>query len=352
MAKSAFGRDVVRKYWLLHDLMRELALRRIESVEFAGGNLHRQYVRWDNGGEVWVNRGAEDWAVAGHVLPEYGFYARVPAREGVIEAAIERRDGVIVDWARSPWLYHVNARPVVSDRLPIRVALDSIAWLGERRFRFTLRWDTEGEFPAGYRVFVHFVDSEGKILFQGDHNPPPAAGGGTYLSGAEPVIPVQYAAGQAFEMRVGFYNPNGGARLLPEGADDGTSRLRLGSIVLQGQGATLTGVDWKPFEAPPDPALARLNPDGRTVAFDAVSTDGALRLSPAGDALWLTALPEGRKRFSVRVEWAALPWKLPAPKEIEAFDEHGNARGAASLVLQDGGVTIVADPAVHSYRIR
>ena len=308
MAKSAFGRDVVRKYWLLHDLTRELALRRIDSVGFAGGNLHRQYVRWDNGGEVWVNRGAEDWAVAGHVLPEYGFYARVPAEEDAIEAAIERRGGVIVDWARSPWLYHVNARPVVSDRLPIRVALDSITWLGERRFRFTLRWETEGEFPAGYRVFVHFVDSEGKILFQGDHNPPPAAGGGTYLSAAESVIPAQYAAGQAFETRIGFYNPNGGARLLPEGADDGTSRLRLGSIVLRGQGATLTGVDWRPFEAPPDPALARLNPDGRTVAFDAVSTDGALRLSPAGDALWLTALPEGRKRFSVRVEWAALPW--------------------------------------------
>lgn len=72
------------------------------------------------------------------------------------------------------------------------------------------------------------------------------------------------------------------------------------------------------------------------MAFDAVSTDGALRLSPAGDALWLTALP----------------WKLPAPKEIEAAGEHGNARGTASLVLQDGDVTIVADPAVHSYRIR
>jgi hypothetical protein len=95
-AKPAFGRDVVRKYWLLHDLTRELALRRIESVEFAGGNLHRQYVRWDNGGEVWVNRGA-------------------------------------------------------------------------------------------------------------------------------------------FEMRVGFYNPNGGARLLPEGAADGTSRLRLGSIPAGGR---------------------------------------------------------------------------------------------------------------------
>lgn len=352
MAKSAFGRDVVRKYWLLHDLMRELALRRIENVEFVGGNLHRQYVRWDNGGEVWVNRGPEDWTVAGRVLPEYGFYARAPAKEGVVEAAIERREGVIVDWARSPWLYHVNARPVVSDRLPIRVALDSIAWLGDRRFHFNLRWETEGAFPAGYRVFVHFVDSEGKILFQGDHNAPLSAGAGTYSSGADVAIPAQFTTGQTVEMRIGFYNPGGGARLLPEGPDDGTSRVRLGSIVLQGQGTALTGVDWKPFEAPPDAALARLNPDGRPVSFEGVTTDGALRLSAAGDTLWLTALPEGRKKFAARIHWAGLPWKLPIPREVEAVDEEGNARNTSSVVRQDGDVVVVLDPSVHSYRLR
>ena len=47
MAPAPFGRDVVRKYWLLHGLGRALALKRIEGVEFEGGNLHRQHVRWE-----------------------------------------------------------------------------------------------------------------------------------------------------------------------------------------------------------------------------------------------------------------------------------------------------------------
>ena len=110
MVKAPFGRDVVRKYWLLDNVMRALALRRIRSVEFAAGNLHRQHVTWDNGGEVWVNRGADDWSVAGHSLAQYGFYARIPAGKENAEAAVERLGGAVVEWARSPGMLYVNPR--------------------------------------------------------------------------------------------------------------------------------------------------------------------------------------------------------------------------------------------------
>ena len=112
LVTQPFGRDVVRKYWLLHDLMRALALKRIDGVEYAGGNLHRQLVRWEGGSEVWVNRGSSEWNVAGHVLPEYGYYARVQDRGTTVESAVERLGGVIVEWSRSPSLWYVNARPV------------------------------------------------------------------------------------------------------------------------------------------------------------------------------------------------------------------------------------------------
>ena len=59
MVPQAFNRDVVRVYWLLNDAMKALALDRIDAVEFAGDNIHRQHVKWERGGEVWVNRGAE-----------------------------------------------------------------------------------------------------------------------------------------------------------------------------------------------------------------------------------------------------------------------------------------------------
>jgi hypothetical protein len=98
MVADAFSRDVVRKYWLLQPLMRALALRRIETMEFDGGDIHRQHVRWDNGAEVWVNRGKTEWTVEGHRLPEFGFYAR----SGEVEAAIETRGAARVEWSRSP----------------------------------------------------------------------------------------------------------------------------------------------------------------------------------------------------------------------------------------------------------
>jgi hypothetical protein len=106
MAAQPFSRDVVRKYWLLHDAMRALALRKIEAVEFAGDDIHRQHVRWDSGAEVWVNRGASDWEAAGRVLPQYGFYVRA----GKVEAAVEKRNGRVVEWSRSPEAVYEDGR--------------------------------------------------------------------------------------------------------------------------------------------------------------------------------------------------------------------------------------------------
>ena len=116
MVRHPFGRDVVSKHWLLNDLAHALALRRIDGVQFVDGNIHRQIVRWDSGGEVAVNRDSGDWQLGGRVLPQYGFYARVPAGAGTVQAAIEKRDGVIVEWSESPSLVYVNARPVILDR--------------------------------------------------------------------------------------------------------------------------------------------------------------------------------------------------------------------------------------------
>ncbi|MBI4877552.1 MAG: hypothetical protein HY822_23220, partial [Acidobacteria bacterium] len=52
MVSAPFSPGVVRKYWLLHGLMRALALKRIEGFAFAAGDLHRQQVAWSGGGTV------------------------------------------------------------------------------------------------------------------------------------------------------------------------------------------------------------------------------------------------------------------------------------------------------------
>ena len=141
MVAHAFSRSVVRKYWLLDDVMRGLALRRIDAVRFADGDIHRQEVRWDNGAEVYVNRGASDWSVNGRLLPQYGFHALLPAGGGTVEAAIESRNGRRLEWARSARMLYFNARATArQEEMTLGAVTSSGAFrleTGEEEWRLT-----------------------------------------------------------------------------------------------------------------------------------------------------------------------------------------------------------------------
>jgi hypothetical protein len=122
MAPEAFSADVVRKYWLTHDLMRALALRRMESVEFEEGDIQRQKVVWENGvGSVWVNRNASsEWSCAGHRLPPFGFYANVRDSAGSpVEVCMERWGEDIVEWSRSAEAVYFRARSSLRECNPV-----------------------------------------------------------------------------------------------------------------------------------------------------------------------------------------------------------------------------------------
>ena len=108
MVSTPVSRSAVRKYWLLQDVMRKIALKPVTGVAFVDGDIHRQLITYRGGEAFFVNRGDADWEVSGHVLPQYGFFAGA----GVVEAAVEKRDGIIVDWCSSPSSLYVNARRV------------------------------------------------------------------------------------------------------------------------------------------------------------------------------------------------------------------------------------------------
>jgi len=108
MVSTPMSRAAVRKYWLLQDLMRAIALKRVLSVGFADGDIHRQVITYEGGAKVFVNRGDTDWKVSTHILPQYGFLARA----GDIEVAVEKRDRIVVDRCSSRSGLYVNARKV------------------------------------------------------------------------------------------------------------------------------------------------------------------------------------------------------------------------------------------------
>ncbi|HIJ52374.1 MAG TPA: hypothetical protein HPP66_04380 [Planctomycetes bacterium] len=104
--RGGFGRGAVRKYWLAQDFIRSIALDQIEDVQFVGGDIQRQLIRWKSGAKVYVNRGRKDWQVAGKNLPQYGYFAK----NGLLESSIEKIQGIIVEQSRAPALSYFNAR--------------------------------------------------------------------------------------------------------------------------------------------------------------------------------------------------------------------------------------------------
>ncbi len=137
--RRAFGRGAVRKYWLAQDFIRSIALDNIETVEFVGGDIHRQLIKWKSGAQVYVNRGDKDWKVVGKQLPQYGYFAK----NGQIESSIERVpaprgpiNGIIVEQSRGPSRCYFNARGF---RNVNKVSIDFGPVVTEGAFRYELK---------------------------------------------------------------------------------------------------------------------------------------------------------------------------------------------------------------------
>ena len=354
MVSEPFGRNVVRKYWLLQALMRALALRRIEAVQYVGGDLHRQHVRWSGRAEVWVNRGQSDWPVGEATLPPYGFLAKAPTQAGLVQAAIQRRDGLVVESASWPEGLYVNGRQVVDEALPIRLSVLGARLAEGRRLELSLQWQADAPLPAGWTPFLHFCDPEGEIVFQVSHQPGrfETAQQGTIAASAMGHVPETLSAGQTFELRAGIYHAQHGRRLALAGADDGGRRIRLGTIRLEGEGDRLAGVAWAPHKPEPDPWLARQNPHNKPVDFGAVTTAGGFCLTRQDDRLVVTPLPgtPGGKAC-VRIVWAALPWRLGEPVEVESLAEDGRVLARQPVRRQAGAIVLDCSPEVFGYRL-
>jgi hypothetical protein len=366
MVSEPFGRDVVRKHWLLNDLMHALALRTIEAVEYVGDDLHRQHVRWSGGGEVWVNRGDSDWAIAGQgpVLPPYGFLARVPTGSGssTVEASITRRAGLIVEEARSNDQLYVNGRLLLDG--PARIRPVVVAFQGTNMqgggggFDLSLEWRADDPIPPAFRPFLHFCDEAGKIVFQARHDPATFEGerSGLIRATVKGQVPAGVEPGTTFELRAGLYNPEGGPRLALSGPSDAESRIRLGRLRVEANGSLAWTPHPAPADAETDPALSRQNPGGTPIDFGPLTTAGGVRLTRDGRALVITPLPGARernRRFEVTVRPSALPWPvaLAEPTQVEAVADDGKVLTRTPARRQGETVSVTCEPGVFQYRL-
>jgi len=315
--RPALGRGAVRKYWLAQDFIRSIATDTIEDLQFVDGDIHRQLVTWKSGAKVYVNRGTSDWCIAGKHLPQYGYYAS----NGPIESSIERIDGVIVEQSRSTSGFYVNSRTAApGSELPIRPTAESLEYLGGRRFKLVLAWDARRPAPKDLSVFVHYssdkAERQDKIAFQGGGKPALGTSKwtGRVRTGTDHTVgvPDQYGPGE-YEITVGLWDPATGRRYPLMGTDDGTTRYRLGKLIVEGSGRNVTGIRLEKYE-PSTPPAPRWNIAGVPIDFGPVRTDGALRCQYKDGHVVITPLPDS-KPFTVRLSAASLP-----PTTVESVD--------------------------------
>ncbi len=379
MVSEPFGPQVVRKYWLLAELSRTLALVPMSEVTFAKqqsgkDDIHRQIVRYENGATVWVNRSRHDWAVNGRTLPPFGFYAVVKSSGKAksfsqsndepkqLEAAIERLpttdgDSVIAEWTLSDRFAYCNARtkPLFGwTRIWLRSA--KVRWLGDRRFELTLHWYAEEPTDESYLIFVHFTHPNSRrgeqIAFQGDHTPPVPTNQwqGEVETRTVVTVPKEWGADR-YGIRIGLWHPTLQRRLRLAGDLDETMRLKVGELVLEGTGEAVTGaqVVLNPKLSELPAWLKRWNTQGKAVNFGFAITDGAFRFDR--QTLTLIPLPD-HPPFNVTLRLVKLAPKVKRITQVEAIDENGKVIGAVPFTQHNGEVTFRTQPKAFAYRLR
>ncbi|MFN4180520.1 MAG: hypothetical protein ACK4I8_09420, partial [Armatimonadota bacterium] len=368
MVSEPFGAQVVRKYWLLAELGRALALAQMSSVEFANGDIHRQVVRWQLAprpssrvpsiATIWVNRSDSDWNIGERTLPSFGFYAQA----GEVQAAIEKLptvDGssVIAEWSFSDRFAYCNARTkVLFGWTPIQLVSAEVRWLGNRRFELTLRWQAKKPTDEPHHIFVHFTNPKSQrgeqIAFQGDHAPdvPTIKWQGEIVTKTVVTVPEGWGADR-YGVRVGLWNPKSGYRLRLMGDVDDTLRIIVGDLVLEGEGKNITNarLELNPKMSKMPEWLKRWNTQGKLVDFGFAVTDGAFRFDRK--TLTLIPLPE-HEPFTVTLHLDRLLGKVANIVGVEALDEDGKVIGNISFTQRNSEVTFKTQVGIFAYRLR
>jgi hypothetical protein len=119
--------------------------------------------------------------------------------------------------------------------------------------------------PAGYRAFVHFLDSHKVVLFTDDHVPTPAPesweAGKTYSYSRTVFVPIYPYVGDA-QVVIGLYPAQGrGERIMLKGEDYGLRAFKVATIELLPQTENIFLVykdGWhNPEPHPENPAIER-----------------------------------------------------------------------------------------------
>lgn len=350
MSDGPFNRRAVMTYWLLHNISNKLAHSEMLSHQFAGDDIHRQVVNFQNA-TVNVNRGKADWQADGLTLPQYGFIAKA----GEVSASIARRGGQITGFAQAPGVLFADARPVGGDGGAVRPRVLGVTNEG-RKIRLRLAFDILRPVDTTYRPFLHFSNPKGEggenISFQGGgaFDSQKLATPGTVEAAFEATLPETITAPDQFAIRPGFWNPEGGGRLDLAGPKD-NGRARAGTLKVEFQNGQPV-VSFVPEAADPEATEreARLNTTSKMIDFGPVVTNGAFRLQHAGADWILTPLPDSQP-FDFILKLKELGAKSTNISAVTSIDMNGNPFSSAKIHRADQNVLSFRTNGAFAYKI-
>lgn len=348
-------RGAVRKYWLAQDWIRSVALDEMASVEFADDDIHRSTVRWQSGAVAHVNRSDQDWEVAGHRLPPFGFFAQ----NGVITSAVHRMGDQIVEQSQWDGGFYVNGRGFVPDQpLPIRVKADRVEYLGDRRFRLICQWDAQHPAPKDLAVFMHFFQPQVSRLklvgFYGGGgfpDPPTSRWQGKIMTGKTwtMTLPDDCPPGR-YDILVGLYDPERrGQRYRLLGREDPERRYHIGTLVVEGRGSQVTGIRLERNDEL-DPLWRRLLANQEPTDFGLAVTRGAFRCQVEPDHLVITPLPN-EPPVSVTLRLDKITGSACTVATLVALDERGQSLGPVAFHQQGNELQFETRQGPFAYQI-
>lgn len=362
-------RGTVRKYWLLQNLARSLALAELTDFEFVDNDIHRQKITWSTGDVVYVNRGVDDWTLDAEVpdcfpapitLPRFGFWT--VGADGKSYGGVVRTGEQIAELRVDGDSFFVNGRQKVSHQVvPIRPTYENVRILDRNSLEGDLVWDALQPTDKPYTPFLHLErpqtwwndKPELHVLpLQAPNKPSDTwRGREAKLFGDKVTVqlPEDLPAGY-YNLLCGLYDTKTGRRLQLLGSGTSDSRYRLGSVIVDVSDGKRK-IIFEPVEMQSDVDL-RLVANRKPTDFGVCETLGAFRLETLQDsdqATVVTPLPE-EPPFTVVLKTSA--FKNGGVFDVIERDRSGKELNRSSVNAENGTVTVDVDSAkAFSYKL-
>lgn len=350
----SWGHGMIRKAWLMQPVAEELAEFTVKRVSRLEDDPLRMRCLWGESGLLWINASDEGWRVSGREVAPGGFLLR----SGDTSASIELRDGVYCEQSSSPSGWYVNARPRHWSALRIQPSLVR-ASIADSQALITLGWNCEETFPPETEFLLQVHDAEDPEVVLNKQILKPSEPTSTWIGQKQVEVPMDLTAMPNVRAEISLVArlPNGRPlKMLAEPLNEGRYAhfaAHLGQVSLgfdgDGQLAGIEAIPTDPKTLAPIVAN-QINTSLRPVDFGWTKTNGAFRLTRAGDGLVLMPLPDCPP-FEATLNLDALKIAPERVSGVVSREVHSSRWKLSSPELDEGALTIRHDPKYFSYSI-